>query len=125
MPDLLAINQTLRNIKRYAEILRVLAKHGFGDFVQEAKLDRLIERGVSIVSAGRLSPEFHRLPRQVRLRKAMEELGPTFIKMGQVLSTRPDLVPSEWADEFKNLQDDCPQLPFELIEQCLEEEFPG
>ncbi len=125
MPDLLAINQTLRNLKRYAEILRILARHGFGDVVQEVKLDRLIERGVSMVSAGRLAPEFERLPRQVRLRKAMEELGPTFIKLGQVLATRPDLVPPEWADEFKNLQDDCPKLEFEQIERRLDEEFPG
>jgi ubiquinone biosynthesis protein len=125
MADLLSINQTLRNLKRYAEILRVLAKYGFGDVVQEAKLDRLVERGLSLVSAGRIAPEFERLPRQVRLRKAMEDLGPTFIKMGQVLATRPDLIPSEWADEFKKLHDDVPQLDFEVIEQRIEEEFPG
>lgn len=125
MPDLLSINQTLRNLKRYAEIVSVLARHGFGDVVQESKLDRLIERGMSLVGAGRLAPEFDHAPRQVRLRKAMEELGPTFIKLGQVLSTRPDLVPEEWAEEFRKLQDDVPQLDFEVIEQRIEEEFPG
>ncbi len=125
MPDLLSINQKLRNLKRYAEIITVLAKHGFGDVVQETKLDRLIERGVSLISAGKLTPEFDRIPRQVRLRKAMEALGPTFVKMGQVLATRPDLVPQEWADEFKKLHDDVPQVDFDVIEQRLEEEFPG
>src|SRR5688572_1768140 len=113
MRDLLSINQTLRNLKRYAEIITVLAKHGFGDVVHETKLDRLVERGVSLVSAGRIRPEFEHLPRPVRLRQAMEVLGPTFVKLGQVLGTRPDLIPREWADEFKKLHDDVPQLDFE------------
>jgi ubiquinone biosynthesis protein len=125
MRDPLSINQTLRNLKRYAEIVSVLAKHGFGEVVQQTKLDRLIERGVSIVSIGRLRPEFERLPLQVRLRKAMEELGPTFIKLGQVLATRPDLIPQEWADEFSKLHDDVPQVDFQVIEKRIEEEFPG
>src|SRR4051812_33363181 len=125
MPDPLSINQTLRSLKRYAEIVTVLAKYGFGEVVQETKLDRLIERGVSLVSIGRLRPEFARLPRQVRLRKAMEELGPTFIKLGQVLATRSDLIPQEWADEFSILHDDVPQVDFAVIEQRIEQEFPG
>jgi ubiquinone biosynthesis protein len=123
MPDLLSINQTLRNLKRYAEILSVLARHGFGDIVVELKLDRFIERGMSLVGAGRMAPEFDHIPRQVRLRKAMEELGPTFIKLGQVLSTRPDLIPEEWADEFRNLQDNCPILDYEIIDKRLDEEL--
>ena len=123
MADLLSINQTIRNFRRYAEVISVLVKHGFGDVVTEMHLDRLIERGVSFVSAGRIAPEFERLPRQVRLRKAMEELGPTFIKLGQVLSVRPDLVPQVWADEFRNLQDDCPQVDYEEIDLRIDEEF--
>ena len=123
MANLLSINQTIRNLKRYAEVLNVLAKQGLGEVVTELHLDRLIERGVSFVSAGRITPEFERLPVQVRLRRAMEELGPTFIKLGQVLSVRPDLVPPEWADEFRNLQSDCPQIDFEKIDQRIDEEF--
>ena len=124
MPDLLSINQKLRNLKRYAEIVAVLAKHGFGDVVHAAKLDRLVERGVSLVSAGRLRPEFEHLSRPPRLRKAMEELGPTFIKLGQVLAMRPDLIPQEWVEEFKKLHDDVPAVEFELISQVIDEEFP-
>lgn len=123
MPDLFAINQTLRNVRRYGEILSVLAKHGFGDVIHETKLDRLVERGVSFMTAGRVAPEFEHLPRAVRLRQVMEQLGPTFIKLGQVLSTRPDLIPAEWADEFKSLQDDVPQVDFEEIDRILDEEF--
>jgi len=121
--DLLHINQTLRNVRRYGEILSTLARHGFGDVIQEMKLDRLLERSVSFVTAGHVAPEFGRLPRAVRLRKAMEELGPTFVKLGQVLSTRPDLIPEEWADEFRTLQDNVPQVDFAEIEKRLDEEF--
>jgi len=123
MADLFSINQTLRNLRRYGEILSILAKHGFGDVIHEMKLDRMVERGVSFVTAGHVSTEFARLPREVRLRKAMEELGPTFVKMGQVLSTRPDLIPQEWADEFRALQDNVPQVDFAEIEKRLDEEF--
>jgi len=123
MPDLLSINQTIRSVKRYAEILGILFRYGFGDIITELKLDRMIERGMSLVGAGRMAPEFEQLDRPVRLRKALEELGSTFIKLGQVLSTRPDLIPPEWADEFRNLQADCPQLPFAVIDRALDEEF--
>jgi len=55
----------------------------------------------------------------------MEELGPTFIKLGQILSTRPDLVPAEWVIEFKKLQANCTPIAFEQIHKRLETEFPG
>ena len=56
-------------------------------------------------------------PVAARLRRVMEDLGPTFIKLGQVLSTRRDIVPDEWADEFAKLQSDCPRVPYEEIEE--------
>jgi ubiquinone biosynthesis protein len=55
----------------------------------------------------------------------LEELGPTFVKLGQILSTRPDLVPPEWANEFKKLQDRCQQISFTEIYKVLVLEFPG
>jgi ubiquinone biosynthesis protein len=55
----------------------------------------------------------------------LEALGPTFIKLGQILSTRPDLIPADLADEFRSLQADAPKVPFEEIRRRLEEEFNG
>jgi ubiquinone biosynthesis protein len=55
----------------------------------------------------------------------LEELGPTYVKLGQVLSTRPDLIPPEWADEFKNLQDNVPGVDFEVIQNIIQTEFKG
>lgn len=124
MTTISPISRRIRNLQRYAEVLQVLARHGFGDLVNELRLDRLLERGLGLVGV-RPKPESERLSRAERLRTAMEELGPTFIKLGQVLSTRPDLVPPEWAEEFKRLQHDVPSLPYEVIHKGLEEEFPG
>ena len=60
----------------------------------------------------------------LRFRLALEELGPTFIKIGQILSTRPDLLPSAYIEELKKLQDNAIPEPFSSIQQLLEEEFP-
>lgn len=123
MPNILELNQTIRHVRRYAEIVHVLARYGFADVVQELGLDRLLERGMAAVGVGKLAPEFEHLPRATRLRQAMEELGPTFVKLGQLLSTRRDLVPQDWADEFTKLQDNVPPVPFEQIAEVLKAEF--
>jgi len=124
MTTLNPISRRIRNLHRYAEVLQVLGRYGFGDVVTELRLDRLLERGLSLVGV-KPKEDADRLSRAQRIRTAMEELGPTYIKLGQVLSTRPDLVPQEWADEFKSLQNNVPALPFEQMRTRLEEEFPG
>jgi len=124
MSTLLNLPDTLRNIRRYSEIIGILGRYGFGDLVQEFKLDRLLEKGLRTVGAQAYAPEMEHLRREERLRKAMEELGSTYIKLGQILSVRPDLVPAEWAEEFRSLQDNCPQVPYEEIKARLVAEFP-
>ncbi|HYF13983.1 MAG TPA: AarF/UbiB family protein [Phycisphaerales bacterium] len=120
----LPIARRIQHVQRYAQVLEVLAHHGFADAAQKMRLDTLIERGRAIIGAP--NGERHdRVPVQVRVRMALEDLGPTFVKLGQVLSTRPDLVPQEWADEFKKLQNKVPGVEYAVIENVLEEEFPG
>jgi len=116
----MALLATLRNSPRYAEILRVLVKHGFGSFVSRAGLAAHAGRDFLVGE----SSDKHTSPDAVRLRLALEELGPNFIKLGQVLSTRPDLIPPEIADEFRKLQSNCPQVDYDSIRKRLEEEFP-
>lgn len=123
MATILPFQRDIRNLRRYADIIGILAKYGLGDVVQELGLERFLERGAKIATAGRRSPEFEQMPRQVRLRRAMEELGPTFIKLGQVLATRPDLIPEEWAEEFKKLQDDAPRLESAAVKQRIRDEL--
>ncbi|GIW77424.1 MAG: ubiquinone biosynthesis protein UbiB [Phycisphaerae bacterium] len=124
MPGFHPISDGIRHIQRYREILEVLISTGLADIVQELGLTKLMTRGKSLILK-RPTPEIEQLTRPQRLRKALEQLGPTFIKMGQILSTRPDLIPESYANEFSHLQADAPTLPFSIIRQQLEEAFPG
>ncbi len=116
------IQSTIRNTRRFAEILSVLIRHGFGGFVGETGLDRLLEKGRSLIGRG-TEGDVERLSLNVRLRMVLEALGPTFIKLGQILSTRPDLIPADLAHEFRSLQADAPKVPFAEIRKRLDEEF--
>ena len=116
----------LRNLGRYRQILSVLIKYGFADFVRHTGLSAVVSRSLGILGTrGRSEADFIQQSRETRLRLAIEELGPTFIKLGQVLSTRRDLVPDEVAEEFERLQSGCPVVPFEKIKAQLDREFSG
>ena len=104
------MRNSLYELKRTKEIIFVLAKYGFGDIVES----------LGFVVPYKKKPN---LKRSERIRKAIEELGPTFIKLAQLLSLRPDLVPLELAKEFEKLQDNVTPLPFDVMKQVLEEEF--
>ena len=88
------IGRTYRHLNRYRQILTVLFKYGFGDLVETLKIEQYIEIGLQMISRKRRE-RLEKLTRAERTRMALEELGPTYIKLGQVLSTRPDLVSLE------------------------------
>jgi ubiquinone biosynthesis protein len=119
-----SIKRTIRNTRRLAEIIKVLSALGFRQLVLDTGLYRILGSRKEEIDSS-VSDNTNNLPAPVRVRMVLEELGPTFIKLGQILSTRPDLVPSEWANEFKKLQDDCQHIPFSEIYQVLVLEFPG
>jgi len=116
------IGRTYRHLNRYRQILTVLFKYGFGDLIDTLKIEQYIEVGLQMISRKRRE-RLEKLSRAERVRMALEELGPTYIKLGQVLSTRPDLVPVEFVNEFSKLQDKVPPFSFEAVVQSIETEF--
>jgi len=116
-----AINRTYRHLNRYQLILRVLFKYGFSDLVDRLHIDQYLETGLQMINR-KPREQLDRLSRPARLRMALEELGPTFIKLGQLLSTRPDFIPAEYLDELAKLQDRVPPFSYEEVQQIFQEE---
>ena len=123
-----ARGQTLRRLR---EIANVLFRHGFEAFIDRTPLARLVtpdcrrdvQEACRCQAGGQSCPCAHCLPLPERLRNAIVELGPTFIKIGQVASTRPDLVPSEYSQPLRTLQENVPPFSFEQVKSVVEEEL--
>lgn len=115
------LNTTFRNINRTREILGVLIKYGFEDFIANSTLRNLVTESMRIKWLRDEKPVME-YTRWERVRMAAEELGPTFVKLAQVLSNRPDIIPDELVKEFEKLQDRVPPFAFEQVRIILERE---
>ena len=104
---------------RQRQIVEVFARFGLDYFVSVVGLERLVARGG--VVGGRKRRERRAPPEDLRL--ALEELGPTFIKLGQLLSTRADLLPSEYRAALAKLQDAAPAVPADVVGEIIEGEL--
>ena len=116
------VSRTYRNLNRYRQILTILFKFGFGDLIELLKIDQYIEVGLQLISKNRRH-RLEKLSRAERVRMAFEELGPTYVKLGQILSTRPDLIPVDFTEELSKLQDKVPPFSFDSVKMTIEEEF--
>lgn len=106
-----------KDIGRAAEIVQTLIGYGFGTILNKPVLEEVHVEG------GEVRSELQDLPRAIRMRRMLEELGPTFIKAGQILSTRADIVPAEYVKALQSLQDETDPLPFEVIKTAVEAEL--
>lgn len=111
------ISQAFKNVGRVTEILTVFVRHGFADLLVRMRLTRFLPNKITA------NPRFESLPAPQRLRLALEELGTTFIKLGQLLATRPDLIPEHFVEELEKLQDNVVKVPFPEIRDVLEAEL--
>ncbi len=115
-------NQTLKNLKRIREIIRVLIKYGFQELVSNTTLRNFVTEEGRILGF-RTSTNVQKHTTWERIRMAAEELGPTFIKLAQVLSNRPDVLPDPLIKEIEKLQDQVKPVPFKEIKTIIEGEL--
>ena len=108
----------VNRIRRYAQIMDVLGKYGFS-----IGLERLFPGEPGSGSRTGKSPDTSTVYERIRL--ALEELGPTFVKFGQIMSTRTELLPPEMIDQPKKLQDHAKPVPFSEIRGVLEKNCPN
>jgi ubiquinone biosynthesis protein len=119
---MVSLLSAVRDIGRLREIYVVLVRHGFGELAQRlgfgAKKD---DGGDTIPPAERKKGEAAKKHSSAeRVRKVLMDLGPSFVKLGQIASTRPDILPDAWIVELKKLQDDVNPVPFDEIRQVIE-----
>ncbi|MCK4592102.1 AarF/ABC1/UbiB kinase family protein [Candidatus Parcubacteria bacterium] len=118
------IKQNYKNLKRTREILKVVTKYGLGYFLDFSRTEGGLNLKKKIFPEKVIKLEkIQRLTLPQRTRLACEELGPTFIKLGQILSVRPDLIPYEFTKEFSKLQDEVLPFSFEEVEEQFEREL--
>ncbi|MBX9964491.1 MAG: ubiquinone biosynthesis protein UbiB [Burkholderiales bacterium] len=110
----------MRDLPRLRELAGILIRHGFGDVVRRAGVGTVLERAGEMLSVGQ-DHGLREVDLPVRIRMALEQMGPTFVKLGQVLATRVDLFSPEWIVEFEKLQNAVPPVPFaEVLPEMMQ-----
>jgi ubiquinone biosynthesis protein len=104
----------VRDLPRLHEIATVMIRYGWGDLVRVLGISGALERAGRILHWQSTS-EISQLDAPVRIRRALEELGPTFVKLGQLLATRVDMFPPHWIAEFEKLHNQVAAVPFEVL----------
>ena len=112
------LGKAVKNVQRLRQIIAVFARHGFVDIVDRMNLAKFLPAKLAAVAEAQSEQS---LPE--RLRKSFEELGPTFVKLGQLLSSRSDLLSEAFIDELTQLQDQVNPLPFEVVRSAVEREL--
>jgi ubiquinone biosynthesis protein len=104
----------MRDLPRLQEISAVLIRHGLGDIVRRFGVVTMLEQAGQMLNFRAASESVRLMPAE-RMRLALEELGPTFVKLGQVMATRIDLFPPDWIAEFEKLHSAVPPVPIEAL----------
>src|SRR5216683_6311269 len=110
--------QAVKDLQRLREITAVVARHGFGELLDRSRIWETLGRREK---AERLAPAEQRASTARRFRDVLAELGPTFIKLGQILSSRPDILPPDFIAELSTLQDRAAPMPVELVFSLIEQ----
>lgn len=113
-----------KHLRRYRQVLRVLVKYGLDDMMAHSNLRKVLPK---LLLHKKIQGEYSKqtYSRSERIRLAIEELGPTFIKFGQILSNRPDLLPQEVIEQLERLQDAVPGFSFDDVKAIVEKDLDG
>jgi len=111
-----------RDLGRLHDIASILIRYGFGDIVRRLGLSSALEKTGKVLH-WKDAEQYARMESPQRVCRALEDLGPAFVKLGQILATRVDLFSPEWIEEFEKLQDQVPPVPFEILRPQLEEDL--
>lgn len=112
--------QVRSRLKRIQKIVNTMVRHGFGQLIQGMGIEELSQHLPKFARLERKSAE---LSKAKRFRMVLEELGPTFIKFGQLLSTRPDVIPRDYVEELRHLQDQVQPFPYIKLKEMVEQEL--
>ena len=110
------IREAFQDLNRVRQISMIAGRYGFADLLSRSGLRKSDEKD-DVVDATKSATVAH------RFKLMLAELGPTFVKLGQVLSTRADLLPGEWIEELSTLQDKVPPVPFEQVQAQIKDAF--
>ena len=113
------IRETFQDLNRLRQIGVIAARHGFADLLERAGVWRMLGRSEKV----EVSAEAQRASTARRFRMLLNDLGPTFVKLGQILSTRADLLPAEFIEELSTLQDQVPPISLEEVRIQIRESF--
>ena len=114
----------VRDLPRLHQIASVMIRYGWGDLVRLLGISGALERAGQVLHWQSTS-EISQLDAPVRIRRALEELGPTFVKLGQLLATRVDMFPPHWIAEFEKLHSQVPAVPYEILHPYLVDALKG
>lgn len=117
------IARTYRNLKRYRQILTILLRYGFDDIIDKIGITYYIKLGKKIIPVYKNDSTLEKITTARRFRLALQDLGPTFIKFGQIMSIRPDLIPANFIQEFQKLQDEVPAFSSEDAKLIITKEL--
>jgi len=114
------ITNDIKDVNRLRKILQVFFEEGFGHYILKSRYRKHLSWGKRFKI---IPPPSEYAEAAIHLRHAFERLGPTFVKLGQLLSLRPDLVPLEFCRELEHLQDHVPPFPYEQVQKIIEEDL--
>ncbi len=119
---LLETLKVARDFGRIHEISSILIRYGFGDMVRRLDIASIVESAGHVLKWQEVD-DLTQLEPPVRVRRALEDMGPTFVKLGQILATRADLFSPEWLTEFRKLQDQVKTVPYQQLLTQIEEDL--